>query len=142
MKARTTGEAIETFPELRTEPVMVTKALGRAMVGERLVSDTVAESDAVDAAATGVAVIAQTLGIDATAGNTNLTQAGGGGDASRSTRRWYPGCAVRSRLARQALPGRLGDPPFIGEGEVRLDIQQGKPRHVDGLPRHRGRPRC
>jgi hypothetical protein len=70
MKARTTGEAIETFPELRTEPVMVTEALGTAMVGERLVSDTVAESDTVDAA-TSVVVPAQTFGIDTTVGNTN-----------------------------------------------------------------------
>jgi hypothetical protein len=85
MKARTTGEAIETFPELRTEPVMVTEALGRAMVGERLVSDTVAESDAVDAAATGVAVIAQTLGIDATVGNTNSASRAAEA-TSRSTR--------------------------------------------------------
>jgi hypothetical protein len=85
MKARTTGEVIGTFPELRTEPVMVTEALGRAMAGERSVSDTVAGSGAVDAAATGAAVIAQTLGIDASVGSTNSASSAGEA-TSRSTR--------------------------------------------------------
>jgi hypothetical protein len=82
MNARTTGEVIETWAELWTDPEMVTEALGSATVGVSLVRVTVAESAtfgtvAMDEAvamdevvAMDEAVTAQTLGRDATAGST------------------------------------------------------------------------
>src|SRR5665647_3893445 len=42
-------------------------------------------------------------------------------------------CGPCSRGARQALPGDLGNPLLIGEGEVRMDVEQRKPGHVDSF---------
>jgi len=83
MNALTTGEAIETWAELWTDPEMVTEALGSTTAGLSLVRVTNAGSATVEmvvidvavamdvAGAIDVVVTAQALGRDATVGRTN-----------------------------------------------------------------------